>query len=508
MAIVNPAAGILQSMGQFANTRQQIAAQERFMAEQARIRAEQARIRAEQRRRQDEENRRSKRGVRHRLVGATLGGVAGFFMGGPAGAAIGVGVGSQLGNPQDQGGPDPIALTQLGLQGASLRQQQQQQQAQQQYMQNLFNPRPMPSNMMMGPEGAVVGPPPSLPQRALSGAPNLQTAGLGLQFLQAAKPQQPERFTLGPGQTRFEGTTQIASVPISPSKPSVRSQKISDLMTQFSLKRPQAVAVVDGRSRIELTDFGWARLINDITNTVTEIRIKGASSTTAAAESAISSTALAAMHDGARQASHTIGPEGPVHTGIPGTLWEASGDATGFVSWGKDLWARTAGQIPGVPISEEVVDSRSFYRQAGRQLVKALSVNPRFPVAEQEMISKAVSLEPKVFDSPPALRARLQRLDTVLAGKIRSEQQIANDPNMPDAMREVAKRSINDMQNFRNLMGVPQPGTRPQQPQPQLPQQTQQPPPAPPRESRRIGEVYTTGRGPAIWRGTGWEPVQ
>lgn len=223
-------------------------------------------------------------------------------------------------------------------------------------------------------------------------------------------------------------------------KPAVREQKITDLIGEFGLSRAEAVEIADGIKRIELTEAGFARLINTRTGTVEEISIGGAERA--------DSTVVKNLAAGADQIS--------AESQIPLTLWDAADDAAGLGPVLGELYADVVGQIPGMPIPEKIVDARSFYRQAVRSLVKALSNNPRFPVGEMKAIERAVDIEPGIFDSPPALRVKLRRLDKTLVDRIENEKRVASDPNSPTEMRVAASRAIEDMSNFRRLIGVPE----------------------------------------------------
>lgn len=140
------------------------------------------------------------------------------------------------------------------------------------------------------------------------------------------------------------------------------------------------------------------------------------------------------------------------------TLWEAVEDVPGVWPSLKEAYSVTFGQIPGLPIDEETVDARSFFRIAQNDLIRSLSINPRFPVAEMERIKEETAIEPRTWDSPDALRTRMRRLDQFLRQRVEREREAANDRSLPRQTRSAAAQAEKDIANFLEVMGVPQDG--------------------------------------------------
>lgn len=137
------------------------------------------------------------------------------------------------------------------------------------------------------------------------------------------------------------------------------------------------------------------------------------------------------------------------------TLWDQADKATGLVSGAKAGIARTMGQIPGVPVAEETLGARQNFRSAGQDMVRALAINPRFPVAEQERIQSMLDLDPSLWDSPAALKARMRGVDTYLATRQKQAEADAANEKLPADQRQAQQQNISTIKNFRAFMGVP-----------------------------------------------------
>lgn len=142
-----------------------------------------------------------------------------------------------------------------------------------------------------------------------------------------------------------------------------------------------------------------------------------------------------------------------VAAGAP-TLWGLSGRSTGPLSVGGEIVGTAAGMV-GVDAFPEIQQARQFAANATNDLIRALSINPRFPVGEIERITSEVNLSPKFFDSPPALRNRMTAIDTYLRQRMENEQRAAVDGNLPVNTRQAAAQAANDIGNFLNILGVP-----------------------------------------------------
>ena len=142
----------------------------------------------------------------------------------------------------------------------------------------------------------------------------------------------------------------------------------------------------------------------------------------------------------------------------PISLWKAAEEGTGVVSGAKEVYARTAGQIPGMPIPQDTLDARQVLKTTTNDLIRSLSINPRFPVAEMERIREEVSFEPSALDSTPAMRSRMVVVDRMLKNRLENEIRASGDPNLPADTRKAAATAAKDIANFLRILGVPQQG--------------------------------------------------
>jgi hypothetical protein len=189
----------------------------------------------------------------------------------------------------------------------------------------------------------------------------------------------------------------------------------------------RAANIVDGNIRIEIVPgLGVAREINDLDGSVREV---------------------------------PLGESGQITQPKPEeTLYDIAkrGNIAGVFPAAADLYGRTVGQIPGVPIAEQVSEDRQKVQIAGNDMIRALSINPRFPVGEINRLREEIKIEPSVMDSQRALLARMRAIDEALAIRLENERQAAGDPNLPQETRSAAAQAVKDINNFLTRLGVPE----------------------------------------------------
>lgn len=141
-----------------------------------------------------------------------------------------------------------------------------------------------------------------------------------------------------------------------------------------------------------------------------------------------------------------------------GGLYDRADQATGLGPAAARGAADTLGQIPlvgGLFNFEDQVQAGQAYRQATGELVRALSINPRFPVAEMNRIRQEINIEPGILRDPDAMRSRMVELDRYLAGRARFEAEVANSSGVPMDQRLAAKEAFSNIERFRQILGVP-----------------------------------------------------
>lgn len=136
------------------------------------------------------------------------------------------------------------------------------------------------------------------------------------------------------------------------------------------------------------------------------------------------------------------------------TIFELSDLVAGPESAAKAGASIVSGMVGG-PISEQTIQARQFVVTAKNDLIRALSINPRFPVGEIKRIEKEINIEPKIFDNPKVFKSRVIAINKYLTRRVRKETQIANDPTMPKQARQDAKIAAANIGSFIKLLGAP-----------------------------------------------------
>lgn len=141
------------------------------------------------------------------------------------------------------------------------------------------------------------------------------------------------------------------------------------------------------------------------------------------------------------------------------SLYEMAPGATGVGPSLQETWTDIGPQVSenfeGYP---DVVEARQQFSVAQNELIRALSLNPRFPVAEMERIRSEINIGPSAWQSPQALQARMRAVDAGLRIRLQNEMETANNPNLPADVRSAALQAVNDIQNFLERLGAPQGG--------------------------------------------------
>lgn len=237
----------------------------------------------------------------------------------------------------------------------------------------------------------------------------------------------PSDYTLGKG--RYSGKTNQLIAGIAPSeggedKPSARDQKIEDAARMLDGDVDTATKIVDGHIEMRQNEkTGMIELMDKITGEAWEVPLS---------------------YD-----------EVPTAAPSPGrTLWDLSGHATGPISAIKAV-----GNIPaawvGLKTATKVTQARQTFRTTGQNFIRALAINPKFPVGEQERIREEIALVPAVFDHPTLMRDRMVSLSGDL--RLRMDQALNDSKNtgLPEATRKAQSSNANEIKNFLAVMGVP-----------------------------------------------------
>lgn len=284
-------------------------------------------------------------------------------------------------------------------------------------------------------------------------SPQEQTATMVQAFPeQAAKrmfpdPSDNRPVVLSPGSVALDPITRqpIFSAPFKPERDTALEAKINEITTSLGVDRKTAAEIATGTVRVVIEPTTQQPyLVNLATQTARPI---GPDMPRAA------------------PTPPTTAPQAPALTQAPPEqqaqpqprirLWDLAERSAGVIPTLKEVASGVTGQI-GLPVATETIDARQTFRTAQNDFIRALSINPRFPVAEMERLRKETSIEPGVFDSPEALRARMRAVDRYLRGRLENEIRASQDTSLPVETRRAAAQAANDIRNFLDIMGVPQ----------------------------------------------------
>lgn len=148
--------------------------------------------------------------------------------------------------------------------------------------------------------------------------------------------------------------------------------------------------------------------------------------------------------------------EPPRKTEAPETaLYDMADLVSGPISAGL-----AAGSIPsgwvGLPIAERTVQARQYIQSAQNELIRSLSINPKFPVGEINRLREEINISPRFFDNPDMLKQRMRAIDKYLRWRLDKELIASENTKLPKTVRQNALSAANDIESFLGLLGVPQ----------------------------------------------------
>jgi hypothetical protein len=147
-----------------------------------------------------------------------------------------------------------------------------------------------------------------------------------------------------------------------------------------------------------------------------------------------------------------------------GTLWGMVGEGppvTGIIAGMQIAGEEVFGQVPGLSgeiASKDQIRNETAINAAKNQLIRALSINPRFPVGEMERLAKEIDVAPSIWVGTGALLEKMKGVDDYLRGRLQNELAASRDIALPSETRKNARTAAKDIKNFLDKLGVPQPG--------------------------------------------------
>ena len=217
-----------------------------------------------------------------------------------------------------------------------------------------------------------------------------------------------------------------------------RERRVESLMNTMGLSRREALGLVEGTTRIQSDPTtGNAVIVDMVTGDTRPIDMSPD------------------ISEESTQKTETASP--PQDGGEPSrTLFEMAKESTGIFPSVKALGQRITGQV-GVELGDapEIVNMRQNVDTAQRQLIRALAINPRFPVSEQESIKKEVDIAPSAWNDPVTLESKMRAVDDALTKRLEDEIESARNKQLPRNTRQAALQAANDIGNFLELLRVP-----------------------------------------------------
>ena len=281
-------------------------------------------------------------------------------------------------------------------------------------------------------------------------------------------------------------------------QPSARETRINDMMSTYNVDRQTASRIVDNVDNVVADPVtGTPQLVNRITGESRPVTASGPSiaASTAATPTTAAPTAVAPAAAGSGTAAPRAAP--PTEN-APGeqprrTLWQMAPDVTGLVPAIQERAQGAVGQT-GINVAPAgLVRDRQTFATAQNELIRALSINPQFPVREIERIRQEISIAPGAMTDERSLKERMTAVDTYLREKLANQERAGQDTSLPVDTRRAARQSANDIRNFLSILGVPR--------------QSEEPAPPPPRQDNRRRDTRQPSRPP---QQEGWsiQPIE
>ena len=138
-------------------------------------------------------------------------------------------------------------------------------------------------------------------------------------------------------------------------------------------------------------------------------------------------------------------------------LYDKAGRSGGVLGKAVELYTDYAGQLLPVPDSfEGVVQDRQDLITAQNMLTRALSLNPKMPVAEIKRIMAENPVQPSAGRSGESSQAKLRSLAASMKQIQQNAMNDVYDPNLNEKDRQLQYKSVKDIQRFLDALGIPE----------------------------------------------------
>ena len=197
-----------------------------------------------------------------------------------------------------------------------------------------------------------------------------------------------------------------------------------------------AAKLVDGSLRIELQEDGSLFQIDDVL--------------AASPDPAIRATAVKRIRPDDPLA--TVEDLNPYDLPEGMSLAEAATKGTGIVNMFKEGIARWTSNFVPSALDDDRTKAKNVLNGADNLLIRAFSLNPRYPVAEQERIRETYGINPKLGESPKSMASKIENLDSFTERELAKLVKSVNDPTTDPIKRLADKATISELKSFRGIM--------------------------------------------------------
>lgn len=205
-----------------------------------------------------------------------------------------------------------------------------------------------------------------------------------------------------------------------------RERKIADAVNILGLPEDQAIKMVDGYLDTQLTEAGDVLLVDETNGNVKELPREQ------------SEIYLSKASNGAPSYS----------------LYEMAQKGTGPKS-GTQALLSYAFAFMNQPHDRTVIDARQRLTTDVQDMVRALAVNPRFPVAEQNRILEEVGIKPSFWKAPSIMQTQMESIEQSLLHRAATMEADSYNTSLPQDVRAMQRANASRIRNFVKLMGVP-----------------------------------------------------
>ena len=245
----------------------------------------------------------------------------------------------------------------------------------------------------------------------------------------------PDLFAENPLKAREFAVEQTKTSPLSADQ---RDRKIKDLTAQ--LIRTQGLSEIDAATKATNITDGVLRIERLEDGSVVEINVANGTATRVP----FNPTVPIATQEAPSAEPYEI-PEGE-------SLLEAVEKGTGFVNIIPEVVGRFLSNVEPSALSEEKTNARRTLMAADNALIRAFSLNPRYPVAEQERIRENYSIAPSYTDSPASGRLAVLKLDSFIERELSTLNERIQDPATPPDQINADNKLISELNAFRKTL--------------------------------------------------------